>query len=156
MGMVSFPFCACIRRIDPHAAAVHPGLRLTRRLFPTYRVSMAINAVKTVTVFVSDQDRARDFYVDALGLEVKADQTFGENRWLEIGAPTGTTLVLHKPFPGMSAGSGQGTLFASSDLDGDVARLQEVGVVVDGPNEMPWGRQATFSDPDGNGYVLQG
>lgn len=117
---------------------------------------MAISTVKTVTVFVSDQDRARDFYVDTLGLEVKADQTFGENRWLEVGAPSGTTLVLHKAFPGMSAGGGQGTLFASSDLDADAARLQEVGVVVDGPHDMPWGRQATFSDPDGNDYVLQG
>ncbi|WP_265442503.1 VOC family protein [Flexivirga meconopsidis] len=117
---------------------------------------MAINTVKTVTVFVGDQVRARDFYVDALGLEVKTDQAFGENRWLEVGAPSGTTLVLHKPFPGMSAGGGQGTLFESSDLDADVARLREAGVVVDGPIDMPWGRQATFSDPDGNSYALQG
>ncbi|WP_454295374.1 VOC family protein [Salana multivorans] len=117
---------------------------------------MAIQTVKTVTVFVSDQDRARDFYVDALGLEVKTDQTFGDNRWLEVGASEGTTLVLHKPFPGTSAGGGQGTLFASDDLDADVARLQSAGVVVDGPTEMPWGRQAVLADPDGNGYVLQG
>ncbi|WP_432489612.1 VOC family protein [Kineococcus sp. SYSU DK018] len=117
---------------------------------------MAIESVKTVTVFVSDQDRARDFYVDALGFEVKIDQTFGGNRWLEVGPASGTSLVLHKPFPGTSAGGGRGTLFASSDLDADVTHLQSVGVVVDGPNEMPWGRQVTFSDPDGNSYVLQG
>lgn len=117
---------------------------------------MAINTVKTLTVFVSDQDRARDFYVDALGLEVKTDQTFGDNRWLEVGAPEGTTLVLHKPFPGMSAGGGQGTILASDDLNADVSRLQAAGVIVEGPDEMPWGTQATFSDPDGNGYVLQG
>lgn len=117
---------------------------------------MAINAVKTVTVFVSDQERARDFYVDRLGLEVRTDQTFGENRWLEVGAQSGTTLVLHKPFPGMSAGGSPGILFSSSDLDADVRLLQDAGVVVDGPDEMPWGRQATFSDPDGNGFVLQG
>jgi catechol 2,3-dioxygenase-like lactoylglutathione lyase family enzyme len=117
---------------------------------------MAISTVRTVTVFVSDQDAARDFYVGTLGMEVKADQTFGDNRWLEVGAPQGTTFVLHKPFPGMSAGGGQGTLLASDDLDADVARLQAAGVVVDGPNEMPWGKQATFSDPDGNGYALQG
>ena len=116
---------------------------------------MAINTVKTVTVFVSDQDRARDFYVDTLGLEVKTDQTFGDNRWLEVGAAEGTTLVLHKPFPGMSSGDGRGTLLASSDLDADIARLRAGGVVVDGPNEMPWGKQATFSDPDGNSYALQ-
>ncbi|GAA1571237.1 VOC family protein [Kribbella hippodromi] len=117
---------------------------------------MAINTVKTVTVFVSDQDRAREFYVGALGLEVKVDQTFGDNRWLEVGAPTGTTLVLHKPFPGASAGGGQGTIVATDDLDADIARLQAAGVIVEGPNEMPWGKQATFADPDGNGYVLQG
>ena len=54
---------------------------------------MAINTVKTVTVFVSDQDRARDFYVDALGLEVKVDQTFGDNRWLEVGAPAAKSKI---------------------------------------------------------------
>lgn len=129
---------------------------MTRRKNPTYYCSMAIDTVKTMTVFVSDQDRARDFYVDALGLEVKVDQTFGDNRWLEVGAAEGTTLVLHKPFAGMSAGGGQGTLFASNDLAADIARLQAAGVVVEGPTEMPWGTQATFSDPDGNGYVLQG
>ncbi|MDX2973619.1 glyoxalase superfamily protein [Kribbella solani] len=117
---------------------------------------MAINTVKTVAVFVSDQDRAREFYVGALGLEVKVDQTFGDNRWLEVGAPAGTTLVLHKPFPGTSAGGGQGTIVGTNDLDADIARLQAAGVIVEGPNEMPWGKQATFADPDGNGYVLQG
>lgn len=117
---------------------------------------MTINTVKTVTVFVSDQDRARDFYVDILGLDVKADQTSGDYRWLQVGAPEGTTLVLHKPFPGTSAGSGQGTILASDDLAADVARLQAAGVVVDGPNERPWATEATFSDPDGNGYILHG
>lgn len=109
-----------------------------------------------MTVFVSDQDRARDFYVDAVGLEVKNDATFGDNRWLEVGPASGATFVLHKPFPGLSAGGSQGTILASSDLDADVARLRAAGVVVEGPADMPWGRQATFSDPDGNGFVLQG
>lgn len=117
---------------------------------------MAINTVKTVTVFVSDQDRARDFYVGTLGFEIRVDQTSGDYRWLEVGAPEGTTLVLHKPFPGTSAGSGQGTVLVSNDLDADVSRLQSAGVAVDGPHTMPWAVEATFSDPDGNGYVLHG
>jgi catechol 2,3-dioxygenase-like lactoylglutathione lyase family enzyme len=121
-----------------------------------YLGRMTVDAVKTVTVFVSDQDKALEFYRDALGFEVKTDQTFGDNRWLEVGPTSGTTLVLHRPFPGTSAGGGQGTLLASSDLDADVARLRSGGVIVEGPNDMPWGRQATFSDPDGNGYALQG
>ena len=96
---------------------------------------MAIQTVKTVTVFVSDQDRARDFYVDALGLEVKTDQTFGDNRWLEVGASEGTTLVLHKPFPGTSAGGGQGTLFASD---------------ADSKGHIPWHRPPPESPEEPN------
>ncbi len=32
-----------------------------------------INRVGTVSVFVSDQDRAKKFYPDVLGLELRAD-----------------------------------------------------------------------------------
>lgn len=117
---------------------------------------MTIDSVRTMTVFVSDQDKARDFYVDVLGFEVKADRSFGDNRWLEVGPPAGTSLVLHKPFAGATAGSTQGTLLASSDVDADVARLRAAGVDVEGPSDLPWGRQATFADPDGNGFVLNG
>jgi len=116
---------------------------------------MSIRHVQTVTVFVSDQDRAKEFYVDTLGLEVRADRRFGDNRWLEVGAPAGASLVLHLPFPGGDAGGGQGTLLATDDIDADVARLRAAGVDVDGPSDLPWGRQATFADPDGNRYALQ-
>lgn len=116
---------------------------------------MSISSVKTVTVFVSDQDRALNFYVNVLGMTVRADRTFGDNRWLEVGAEEGTTLVLHKPFPGMSAGTSQGTVLATNDINADVRRLDSESFVVDGPHEMPWATQATFSDPDGNGFVLQ-
>ena len=116
---------------------------------------MSINRVRTITVFVADQDRAKTFYVDRLGFEVRTDQTAGDDRWLEV-APGGaqTTFVLHQPFPGTSAGTAQGLILESDDLAGDVAALRAAGVEVDGPNELPWGAQATVSDPDGNTLVL--
>jgi catechol 2,3-dioxygenase-like lactoylglutathione lyase family enzyme len=117
---------------------------------------MTIDNVRTMTVFVSDPDKARDFYVDVLGFQVKADRTFGANRWLEVGPAAGTSLVLYKPFRDATAGAARGTVLASSDVDADVARLRAAGVAVEGPNDMPWGRQATFADPDGNEYVLNG
>lgn len=116
---------------------------------------MNISQIKTVTLLVSDQDRAQSFYVDRLGFEVRADVRVDGNRWLEVAPPgAATSVVLHKPFPGMTAGSTQGLVLDSADLDSDVAALRAAGVGVDGPDEMPWGRQATFSDPDGNGFVL--
>jgi predicted enzyme related to lactoylglutathione lyase len=116
---------------------------------------MTITQLRTVTVFVSDQDRARAFYADALGFAVRTDQVVGENRWLEVAPPTGgTALVLHRPFPGTSPGTSQGVILDTDDLDADCAALLAAGVAVEGPADLPWGRQATFTDPDGNGFVL--
>ncbi len=47
-----------------------------------------IEKIGTVIVPVSDQERAIAFYVDALGLEKRADVPFGDgNRWVEVGRP---------------------------------------------------------------------
>lgn len=45
----------------------------------------------------------------------------------------------------------------TDDLDADVATLAARGVrsADGGIQEAPWGRYATFDDPDGNGIVLQ-
>ncbi len=116
---------------------------------------MNISKIMTITVPASDQDRARSFYVDDLGFEVRADVRMGENRWLEVAPPSSaTSIVLHRPLPGTSAGSSHGTILESADLDADVSALRAAGVDVEGPSDMPWGRQATFADPDGNGFVL--
>ena len=38
-----------------------------------------------VSVPVSDQEKARDFYVDTLGLELRADEGWGAGmRWVEV------------------------------------------------------------------------
>lgn len=116
---------------------------------------MNISQIMTITLVVADQDRARSFYVNDLGFDVRTDVRMGENRWLEVGPPAGkTSMVLHKPMPGMAAGSVGGVVLESVDLDKDVAALRAAGVSVEGPNDLPWGRQATFADPDGNGFVL--
>ncbi|MHA6624272.1 VOC family protein [Pseudonocardia sichuanensis] len=116
---------------------------------------MAITQIRTLTVFVSDQDRAKAFYADLLGFEVRSDQVVGDNRWLEVVPRQGASAIaLHRPFPGASPGTSRGIILQTDDLDADCAALTDAGVAVDGPNDLPWGRQATFADPDGNGFVL--
>jgi predicted enzyme related to lactoylglutathione lyase len=119
---------------------------------------MAIRNVLLFSVPVSDQDRAREFYVDVLGFELANDQVMGpEMRWVQVrprGAQTSLTLV--NWFPSMTAGSLRGMVLETEDLDGDVARLTERGVTIDGGvQQAPWGRYVQFADPDGNGIVLQ-
>ncbi|QIS13778.1 VOC family protein [Nocardia arthritidis] len=116
---------------------------------------MTISQIGKITAFVSDQDRAKEFYTGVLGMTVRADNTFGDNRWLEVGAgETGTGIILHKPFPGASAGNLAGVIVNSPDIDAVVEKLRAAGADVDGPTDEQWGRQASFSDPDGNSYVL--
>ena len=49
-----------------------------------------IDKVQIVSIPVGDQERARDFYVDILGFELRANDTWGEGmRWVEV-APEGS------------------------------------------------------------------
>jgi catechol 2,3-dioxygenase-like lactoylglutathione lyase family enzyme len=119
---------------------------------------MAITRIQLFSLPVSDQDRARDFYVDVLGFELIADTTMGPDmRWVQV-APAGssTSMSLVTWFPTMPAGSIKGTVVETDDLDSDVRRLADLGVAIEGGiQEQPWGRFVTFDDPDGNGIVLQ-
>ena len=62
---------------------------------------MAINYVGTVSVFVADQQRAKDFYTNTLGFELCTDAELypgSDARWIAV-APKGATteLILYLP-----------------------------------------------------------
>ncbi|MGH2486599.1 MAG: VOC family protein [Ktedonobacterales bacterium] len=119
---------------------------------------MAIKDIQVVSLPVSDQDRAKAFYVETLGFELRSDATFGPGqRWVEV-APVGATtrITLVTWFPQMPAGSVQGLVLVTDDIQGDYTALTARGLTFGGAIESaPWGTFATFSDPDGNGWVLQ-
>ncbi len=56
-----------------------------------------IDAVATVCIFVNDQDKAKAFYTDKLGFELRQDSPMGESRWIAV-APRGarTEVILYK------------------------------------------------------------
>lgn len=122
---------------------------------------MAIQDVQVISIPVSDVDRAKAFYVDTLGFELRSDNVFGEGkdqqRWVEVAPAGGSTrLTLVTWFPQMPAGSVQGVVLKTDDIHGDSAALQARGLTFDsGIETAPWGTFATFHDPDGNGWVLQ-
>jgi catechol 2,3-dioxygenase-like lactoylglutathione lyase family enzyme len=120
-------------------------------------VGMAITHVKLLSVPVTDQDRAKDFYIDTLGFELIADNPMGpDQRWVQVG-PKGaqTSITLVTWFESMPAGSLTGLVLETDDLDAEVAALTAKGLVTEGIQNEPWGRFVTFTDPDGNGIVLQ-
>jgi catechol 2,3-dioxygenase-like lactoylglutathione lyase family enzyme len=120
---------------------------------------MHIDQIHLLSVPVSNQDRAKAFYVDTLGFQTIQDEvnTDTQTRFVVVAphaAATGLTLVTW--FPSMPAGSVRGLVLRTSDVDTDVERLRQTGVEVSDLADAPWGRFVTFSDPDGNGLILMG
>jgi predicted enzyme related to lactoylglutathione lyase len=117
---------------------------------------MNITHASFVTLPVSDQDRALRFYTDVLGFDVTSDLDTPQGRWLQV-APKGAQTVFTLSGPGMGdfrPGESRGIMLVTTDVDADCARLAEAGVRVQGPDDLPWGRMASFADPDGNGLML--
>jgi len=114
--------------------------------------------IQFVSIPVTDQTRAKAFYVDVLGWTCGADQEFAPGRrWIDIALPgDGAGITLVTWLDAMPPGSLQGLVLAVDDVDATYADLSRRGVVFAGPvDETPYGRFASFSDPDGNGWVLR-
>jgi catechol 2,3-dioxygenase-like lactoylglutathione lyase family enzyme len=121
---------------------------------------MSVTAIEVISVPVTDQDRARKFYAEALGFTPEIDSEFdgGAMRWVMLRPPGGgAAITLVTWFDTMPAGSLRGAVLACPDLDESLATLAGRGVSFneDQIQEAPWGRYKTFADPDGNGWVLQ-
>ena len=114
-----------------------------------------------------DQDKALDFYVGKLGLEVSADQDLGFMRWLTVRVPgqPGRDILLEKPGPpAMDDGtakqvreliakgaSGFTVGFTTSDCRKAYESLQAKGVdFTQEPVERPYGIDMGLRDPFGN------
>jgi catechol 2,3-dioxygenase-like lactoylglutathione lyase family enzyme len=121
---------------------------------------MTLNSLQVVSIPVSDQDRARDFYAGVLGFTVEMDSDFGNGsmRWVMLRPPgSATAITLVTWFDTMQAGSLRGSVLGCDDLEQTLAELSGRGAVFaeDAIQEAPWGRWKTFADPDGNSWVLQ-
>lgn len=122
----------------------------------TQSTNTAVQEVTIVSVPVSDQRRARDFFVDRLGFEVVREMEAEGLHWVQV-RPQGssTSLTLVNWFPTMPAGSLKGMVLSTPDVEAAYRRLGERGVEFEHePQTAFWGRYITFSDPDGNSFVL--
>ena len=86
---------------------------------------MSIKGIKLITVPVSDQDAAKQFYVEQLGFEVSQDSQMGPMRWLEV-APKGSpvSFALLPSVLGVPVGGLKGVQLFTDDLDGDCESLR--------------------------------
>ncbi len=122
----------------------------------------------SVPIFVSDQERALEFFRDKIGLEVILDQRYGPTlRWVTVALRKGETeIVLFHPVPAIVGtgaeelqeriGTWTGIVFLTDDINSTYQELLERGVEFRAaPKLQPWGAWETqFVDPDGNSFHL--
>ncbi len=110
-----------------------------------------------VSIPVKDQDTAKAFYTNVLGAKVIEDVPFGPGtRWIRLELPgVETRLVLVTWFPQLQPGSLQGIVLTTDDIAQTRSELVSRGLAVTAIRMQPYGQEATFSDTDGNGGVLQ-
>ena len=144
---------------------------------PTPDVQPGEVRLEVVVLSVSDVDRAKRFYQD-LGWRLDADIERGDDfRVVQFTPPgSGCSIQFGTNIASAAPGSAQSLYLIVSDIDAarselgargaDVsevfhegapgARFHEAGRVSGpAPDHSTYGSFATFSDPDGNGWLLQ-
>ncbi len=113
--------------------------------------------ISIVTIPVKDQEASRAFYTDVLGCSVVEDMPMMPgSRWLRLEFPgVDTRIVLANWFQQMPPGSLQGIVLITEDITKTCAELAKRGLKISEIKQQPYGQEATFDDPDGNGWVLQ-
>ncbi len=125
--------------------------------------------LEVVVLPVADMDRAKAFYSDKVGFTVDVDHRAGEDfRVIQLtppGSACSVTLMRNEE----AAGSVQGLHLvvpdieaARADLAGRGAEISDFfhfgpGGQVPGldPNRVKYGSYFSFTDPDGNGWLVQ-
>jgi len=118
-----------------------------------------IRGIKFISIPVKDQNRALQFFTEALGFRVKTDQEFipGGQRWIELSIPGADSgLSLFTP-DGQEdrVGTFQPISFWCDDVFQTAEVLKERGVsFFKDPKKETWGCSAIFEDSEGNKFVL--
>ena len=124
--------------------------------------------LELIVVPVKDVDRAKAFYTDRAGFLLDVDFAAGDFRVVQL-TPPGSACSIALMRNADAAGSLQGMHLIVSDIEAACAELTgraiEVGALhhfVDGvqtpgpdPKRADYGSFSSFTDPDGNGWVLQ-
>lgn len=129
-----------------------------------------ISNIFLTAVWVKNIEESKRFYIDMLGFEERDDVTVGDDfRWCTVGHPSQPELQVHLTTPGppmspefaasVTRALDEGGAFAVglsvTDCVATVADLEAKGVVVlNLPEERPYGVEALIRDNSGNYIVL--
>ena len=121
-----------------------------------------IKSVAKVVVHVDDQEQAREFWTAQAGFELARDETFGDERWIEVVPRGGGPVLVLSPRPAGQPRPDVSDMlphspvfFTCDDIHRTYADMRERGVEFQAaPMQMHFGWWALFTDQDGTRYAL--
>lgn len=124
-----------------------------------------LNNIMYTTIYVTDQDRALEFYTEGLGMEKQSDYSGPDGRFLTVGVPDSPVQILlwsHAAAAGRPGDTGHPVapgplILESDDLRKDFEIMRERGVTFEDrePVDYPFGVRIEAVDPDGNRISLR-
>jgi lactoylglutathione lyase len=116
--------------------------------------AQVITGIRTVSVPVTDQDRALRFYVHTLGFTVLRDAPIPTGRWIELAPGNGDVAVTLEHATDVTRGPIM-IRFTTDDAAATHSALTAAGVDTDEiltwPGVPP---MFAFRDPDGNAFSI--
>jgi catechol 2,3-dioxygenase-like lactoylglutathione lyase family enzyme len=126
---------------------------------------------EVTVVPVSDVDRAKEFYAERLGWAVDVDHRAGESfRVVQLTPPgSAASISIGTGISPAEPGAYQGMHLVVTDIEAARAELVDRGIEVSEPfhfgtegqapglhpERADYGTYLSFSDPDGNGWLIQ-
>lgn len=125
--------------------------------------------LELIVLPVSDVDRAKSFYMEQVGFDLLVDHRAGEDFRVVQLVPPGSTCAIALMKNMEAPGTLQGIHLVVADVDAARAELHGRGaetsevfhfteggqVPAPDPERADYGSFFSFSDPDGNGWLVQ-
>lgn len=113
--------------------------------------------IELIFVPVTDVDVAKAFYVDKAGFHADHDVQVSDTlRFVQLTPPgSACSIAIGSGITTMTPGTQNGIQVVVDDAAAARQELVARGVDASEVDTQPWGLFVTFSDPDGNRWVLQ-
>lgn len=122
-----------------------------------------INKIGKITIYVNNQEEAKEFWIKKMNFVIKLEQPMGPNMtWLEVGPSEEefTSFIIYekqlmlvqKPDANISHPN---IILSTNDIETTYNELKSKGVNVGKLMIMPYGKMFNFEDQDKNEYLIR-
>ena len=122
-----------------------------------------MNKIGKITIYVNNQEEAKEFWTKKMNFVVKLEQPMGPNmKWLEVGPSEDsfTTCVIYEKNlmlaqnPQANVGH-PNIILSTDDIESTYNEMKTNEVEVGEIMKMPYGSMFKFKDMDGNDYLVR-